>query len=114
MCTDPSSQRDRDNIRCIVFAVVAKLFVQWATGELYAGRDQPLSRFEQLVANGEVRSPSARKRSKVKNKLPSSRSEFAAVRRDRARQLEAKGWRSSAPSDRVRRRPSLETPVNVS
>lgn len=96
MDIDPSSRKHQINIGYVVLAVLAMLVLQWALASYTQVESIPFSRFEQLVAQGEVTEVAVGKdtiEGKVKDKLPSGKSLFSTARVDSvlADKLEAKG-----------------------
>jgi len=93
---DSSSRKQQINIGYLLFAIVGMLVLQWLLTSYGRVENIPFSRFEELVAGGQVAEVAVSKDSiggKVKNKLPSGKSEFLTERVDPAlaEKLEAKG-----------------------
>ncbi len=96
MASDPSSQKQNITVWYIFAAAMAILLLQWWLATYAQVETIPFSQFEQLVAQGQVTEVAVAQdtiQGKVKDKLPSGKTEFVTTRVDPALadKLAAKG-----------------------
>ena len=96
MASDSSSRKQNVTVWYIFVAGMAILLMQWALAAYTQVETIPFSQFEQLVAQGEVTEVAVGQgtiQGKVKNKLPSGKTQFVTTRVDSALadKLDAKG-----------------------
>jgi len=87
MDKDPSSRKQNINIAYLAFALLGMLLIQWLVASYTQIDTIPYSQFEQLVAKGEVTEVAITTdtiQGKLKDKLPSGKTQFLTHRVDPA------------------------------
>ena len=100
MAPDPSSRKQNVHVWYIFAAGMAILLLQWWLATYAQVETIPFSQFEQLVAQGQVTEVAVGQdtiQGKVKDKLPSGKTEFVTTRVDPRLPISSRPKASSSP-----------------